>query len=590
MARRVSSPLTVGRTDTQAVLDDALTQASAGTARLVLLAGEAGLGKTRLARELADRARASGHRVLWGECVPLQAGELPYAPLVSALRGLDDPELQGLLAQLRQGRGAATPQAPAQLFELLLRALGRLAEEAPTLFVVEDIHWADAATQDALRFLTRNLRDERLLLLITLRTDEPDLPAALRSLLAELARSARGERLDLPRLTAEETALQVAAIVDTPALAQWVHGRAEGNPYFAEELLAARDAGEASLPESLRDVLLARMASVEGPPQQVLHVVAAAGRDIDHELLAAAAELDAGTLAAALQQLIDAQLFVCDPASERYRFRHALAREAVYAELLPTERRALHAAIARALEAALPERDRGPADWAALAQHWEGAHDDAAALRASVAAATAATGVYAFQAARTHLDRARSLWSRVEPAARPEGFDEVELLERLADATRFAGDREAAIPIAEAALALVDAQVDPGRAAAIHTQLGDLHRSRERAIEQLERALELLPPSRRPSARRRWPGSAGSSSTASCRATRAPSRSRRSRWRARRARPRRRASCTGRSVWRSRTAAIRRRGCRTTARRSASRGRSGAASGWRPRSTTSATG
>jgi DNA-binding CsgD family transcriptional regulator/tetratricopeptide (TPR) repeat protein len=236
------------------------------------------------------------------------------------------------------------------------------------------------------------------------------------------------------------------------------------------------------------------MASVDGPSQQVLHVAAAAGSDVDHELLAGAAQLGGDTLAAALQQLVDAHVLVCDPASERYRFRHALAREAVYAELLPPERRMLHAALARALAATVPERDRGAADWAALAKHWEGAHEEEAALHASVAAATAAEGVYAFQAAATHLTRARRLWRRVEPAARPGGLDEVELLRRLADAERRAGNREAAIPVAEAALALVDAGTDPRRAASIHVQLGVLHRSRERALQQLESALELLPP------------------------------------------------------------------------------------------------
>ena len=502
VARRVSSPHTVGRTDTLAALDGALTQASEGAAQLVLLAGEAGIGKTRMAHELADRARERGHRVLWGECVPLQAGELPYAPVVAALRGRGAETgvaLDRLLTELREGgANGPTPQAPARLFELLLGALGRLAETTPTVLVIEDIHWADHATQDLLRFLARNLRDERLLLLATLRTDEAA-PPALRELLAELARSARVERLELTPLTAEDTALQVAGIVGVDgdaALAEWVHARAEGNPYFAEELLAARVGGEPgiALPDSLRDVLLTRMAGLDGTPRQVLLVAAAAGRDIGHELLARATGLDAAALGAALRELVAAHVLVCDAASERYRFRHALAGEAVYAELLPPERRALHASIARALEEAVPARDRGAAEWAALAQHWDGAHDEAAALRSSVAAAAAAHAVYAFEAARGHLERARALWDRVAPEARPGDLDEVELLRRLSDAARFAGDRKAAIPIAEAALALVDPGAEPGRAASIHIQLGTLHRSRERALQQLERALELLPP------------------------------------------------------------------------------------------------
>ena len=112
--------------------------------------------------------------MLWGECVPLQAGELPYAPIVAALRGPEPTTSwrSPLLAELRDGAAPAAAGAGA-LFELLLGALGRLAETTPTVLVVEDIHWADRATQDLLRFLARNLRDERLLLLATLRTDEP---------------------------------------------------------------------------------------------------------------------------------------------------------------------------------------------------------------------------------------------------------------------------------------------------------------------------------------------------------------------------------------------------------------------------------
>ena len=498
MARRVSSPLTVGRTDTQAALVAALAQASAGEPQLVLVAGEAGIGKTRMAGELAARAVTSGHRVLWGECVPLQAGELPYAPIVAALRGQEHgDELAALLAELRNGRGAAA-HAPAQLFELLLGALGRLADTTPTLLVVEDVHWADRATQDLLRFLARNLRDERLLLVVTLRTDEPPAPAPLRTLLAELGRSPRVERLDLERLTPADTALQVEAIAghDGATLAAWVHDRAEGNPYFTEELLAARIAGEpeTALPRSLHEVLLARVADLDGPSRQVLHLAAAAGRDVSHELLPRAADLDAATLSAALAELVGEHVLIYEAANERFRFRHALAREAVYAALLPPERRALHAAIAQALEAALPEPDRGAADWAALAQHWDSAHEEALALHASVAAATSAHAVYAYQAERSQLERARKLWPRVAPAAHPSDLDEAELLHRLAVAARLAGDRDGAIPIAEAALALVDAAADPRRAARLHTLLGVLNRSRERSMAHLERALDLLPP------------------------------------------------------------------------------------------------
>ncbi len=599
VARRVSSPHTVGRTDTLAALDGALTQVSEGAAQLVLLAGEAGIGKTRMAHELADRARERGQRVLWGECVPMQAGELPYAPLVAALRGRGAETgvaLDRLLTELRDGRGGgapATPQAPARLFELLLGALGRLAETTPTVVVVEDIHWADHATQDLVRFLARNLRDERLLILATLRTDEPA-PPGLRDLLAELARSARVERLELTRLTAEDTALQVAGIVGADgdaALAEWVHGRAEGNPYFAEELLAARVAGEpgAALPDSLRDVLLTRMAGLDGAPRQVVLIAATAGRDIGHELLARAAGLDAEVLAAALRELVAAHVLVCDASAERYRFRHALAGEAVYAELLPPERRALHAAIARALEAAVPAPDRGAAEWAALAQHWDGAHDEAAALRSSVAAAAAAHEVYAFEAARGHLERARALWERVAPAARPR------------TSTRSSCCGGSPTPRASRATAR-----PPSRSPRLRSRSWTPARSPARRLDPhpargaapLARTRPAAARARARAAAARPVARAGRSHVLDRQAPhlrRAAQRDARVRARGARCRARGRragrggASSTRRSASPSPTAATPRPGSRTTARRSASLARSVAATDWPPRSTPSAT-
>ena len=499
--RRVSNPRMVGRDDVLAVLETALERAADGNPRLALVAGDAGVGKTRLARELAGRAGSLGRAVLWGECVPVQAGELPYAPIIAALRGLASPgPVHGELARLMPELVGVPQEAPAanaqaRLFELLLGLLGRLAAEVPILLVVEDLHWADGATQDLLRFLARNLHDERLLLLVTLRTDEA-VPPGLLGLVGELQRSACAERLDLDPLTRADTALQVAGIVGDPVdgeLVAWVHSRAEGNPYFAEELLAARAAGEPGpeLPASLRSLLLLRVAGVSDAARRLLSVAATAGREIDHRTLESAAGVDEEALAAALHELLDAHVLV--RRGETYAFRHALAREAVHGELLPSERRAMHTALATALDAATPGHARGAADWAALAEHWHGAQRHGPALRASIAAAAAAEQVYAFGAASRQLDRARALWPQVAPEDRPQDLDEIELLRRLADAARLAGDGESAIPAARAAVALVDPVADPRRAAALHELLGRLHRAREPALREFERALALLP-------------------------------------------------------------------------------------------------
>ena len=211
----------IGRTEYLAALDRAMSRAAAGEPQWVLLAGDGGIGKTRLAREFAARAGSAGHRVLWGECVPSQAGELPYAPIAGALRELyaadalggAGRELAQLLPALREAGSRAIapePGAQARLFELLLDLLGRLAQEAPIVFVIEDLHWADRATQDVLRFLARNVVDQRLLVVLTQRTDEAAVSASLATLLVELGRSDRMHRIELAPLTREETARQLA--------------------------------------------------------------------------------------------------------------------------------------------------------------------------------------------------------------------------------------------------------------------------------------------------------------------------------------------------------------------------------------------
>src|ERR671921_674252 len=146
----------VGRSETLAALAAALERAPA----VVLVAGDAGIGKTRLVREFTAAAEAA---VLWGDCVPMQAGELPYAPFTAALRGIAEPAP----TVLRE-----PGDARAQRFEAVVSALGRLARDGPVVLVIEDLHWADEATQDLLRFLVRNLEGMPLLVVITVRTDE----------------------------------------------------------------------------------------------------------------------------------------------------------------------------------------------------------------------------------------------------------------------------------------------------------------------------------------------------------------------------------------------------------------------------------
>ena len=219
----------IGRAAELERLTGAYERAAAGEARTAVVAGEAGIGKTRLVDVFAGRVRASGGRVMAGGCLPLGAGGLPFGPLVEALRSLFrdvDPgalpallgpsraELARLMPEIRSAadRSSAveTANAPAtdppedrfaqvRLFELVLGVLERLARMSPVVLVVDDLHWADPSTRDLVAFLVRNLRDERVLLLATIRTDASDPGGTFLGYLAELERGERVDRIDLAR-------------------------------------------------------------------------------------------------------------------------------------------------------------------------------------------------------------------------------------------------------------------------------------------------------------------------------------------------------------------------------------------------------
>jgi AAA ATPase domain len=421
MADQVTTGRFVGRTTELAWLHQLLARAGAGEPLVGLVGGEAGVGKTRLVERLAATADGRGVRVLGGGCVPLGEEGLPFAPLVEALRGLagdlDPGELQAVAGPARAelarllpdlawgGEAAAGPPVASRagqgrLFELLVGVVGRLAERAPLLWVLEDLHWADRSTRDLLAYLATYLRSGRVLVVGTFRSDELQRRHPLRRLLAELARNRRVVRLELARFTRAEVTQQVAALVgaDPPArLVDEISARSGGNPFFAEELvLAGGDPGV--LPPSPQEVLLARVVRLGDRTQQLLGVAAAAGPGATQPLLAAVAGLDDQQLLAGLHEAVDQQLLRPDPAGgQGYVFRHALVAEAVYGELLAGERVRLHAALAAALEAGIEggglEAEDAPASRAArLAHHWAAAGDQPRALAASLAAAAAAEG------------------------------------------------------------------------------------------------------------------------------------------------------------------------------------------------------
>src|SRR4051794_13035850 len=520
---RVSSPEFVGRADELGDLLGGLAAVDGGDARTVLLAGESGVGKSRLVREFSDRARAGGATVLAGDCIDLGDADLPYAPIVAALRGIErDRSPQALAAVLGSARDAlapllpelAAPDGPAagaplaqsRLFEVLLAVFGRLAGEAPLVLVVEDLHWADRSTRDFLAFLVRNSRRERLLLVITYRSDELHRRHPLRPFLAEVERAPGVARVDVRRFSRDELAAQIEGILGEPPAAGLVDelfARGEGNAFFTEELLAARETG-ARLPESLRDALMLRVEALGAGAQQVLRAAAVAGPQVSHGLLATAAGLADAELLEALREAVAHNVLVHDLDSGAYRFRHALAREALDDDLLPGERAPLHRRIAEALEADSSLSTSGGGTAAELAFHWSLAHDLPAALAASVRAGREAERLSAFAEANAHFERALELWPGVPAKRRDPGLTQVDLMRHAAEAAHVAGDQERAVALARGALAMLDSDADPATAALVHERLGRYTWMAGQSLEALDalRAAVALMPAGAPGADR----------------------------------------------------------------------------------------
>jgi len=494
MAVRVSSPVLIGRSNELERLVIAWQIARNGKSSTTLIAGEAGVGKTRLVSDFADRAQDEGAVVLLGGCIDLGEGALPYAPVVEALRGLvrraGSEELEAVIGHGRAELARLVPDlgpvaeestsalsiasAQGRLFELLLGVLERLAARTPVVFIVEDLHWSDRSTRDLLGFLVRNLRDTALMLLLTYRSDELHRRHPLLPFLAELGRTGRVERLELQPFDGRESAAQLQAIagrdLDT-ALIESIHARAGGNAFFAEELLmAAGEDGRTELPATLRDVLLARVAELAEPTQEFLRVASAAGQRVDPALLAAAASIDEVALTDALRECVSRQVLVPDPTAgtERYAFRHALLQEAVYDDLLPGERTRLHSAFARTLEA----RSSGDGSYAAeLAYHWYAAHDLPRALESAVAAGLAAEERYAFPEALAQYERAIDLWDQVPDADARTGRDRIDVLAALANVAGY-HEPVRAVSHIQAAIRLADEAGDSVRSGLLNERLG----------------------------------------------------------------------------------------------------------------------
>lgn len=461
-----SDVVLVGRDPALALLAPVVGRAVRGSSELVLLAGEPGIGKTALAREIASGASAQGARILWGTGWDGE-GAPPFWPWVQVLRGyIDDVgeraaheemgsatgELARLLPELAADRATRVPHDPErarfELFDAVAGFLGRAALRRPLVVVLDDLQWADEPSLRLLAFLVHRLPTARLLLVAAYRDVEADERPAAGALLRELA--GVGTVAPLPKLTVQEAAGLFEATTGTRpdhALAASVHDRSGGNPFFVRELsaLLAAQGEKTAVPHAVRDVVERRMARLPQPSADLLRVAAVIGQKISLDLLAEVAGGSAADCMGLLDHAVRAQVVGAPSRSGGsagpYTFSHDLFRETLYDGLGATERASLHLAVADALERG---RSSGSAHPAEVARHLALAlpfADRARVVAAAVRAANHASMQLAYEDAVAHYERALDALDGVPDQA---GERRTRLLLDLAEARRRAGRLDAA--------------------------------------------------------------------------------------------------------------------------------------------------
>jgi tetratricopeptide (TPR) repeat protein len=434
------------------MLREHLGAAIGGHGALVLIGGEAGIGKTAVAAALCRDAEAHGAFILVGRCYDLSETP-PYGPWVDLFghyRPADtDPPLPDAFAQ--QGTvGAVTSQSA--LFQQMLDFFTALTAAHPLVLLLDDQHWADPASLDLLRFLARHVADLPLLLIVTYRTDELTRRHPLYQLLPALVREANATRIALQSLEVDAMDALVRARfslsdADTTRLVAYLHARGEGNPFFVGELLQTlieervlreRDDGGTlgdlagvQVPPLLRQVIDARLARLGAEDQHLLGVAAVIGQEVPLALWAAVAERDEEALLTVVEQAAEAHLITVSRDGARVQFAHALIREALYEGVLPLRRRVWHRRAGEAL-IALPHPDPD-----VVAYHFREA-GDARAYEWLVQAGDRAQRAYAYIVAADRFEAALTLLETSDATAGERGWH----LRRLARLRRMSDPRQ----------------------------------------------------------------------------------------------------------------------------------------------------
>lgn len=443
----------VGRDDELRLLDERYRAAAEGRGSMVLVGGEAGIGKTRFLSEV--RAQLTARRARFTGAGALEHTESPLGPLVEVLHELDavdpgilqgEPMLRGALARLFPGLVESREPAPTApmdarrgQFAAMAEALRRFAADTTTVIVLDDVHWADVATLDFLQYVVEKLGTFQLVLVVAYRSDELHRRHPLTPVIGKLARHEVVWRIDLTPLCEVETRTFVHATLEdrTPLDAETIRAiveLSEGSPLFIEELLkhaleAARSTrGRIELPLSIRSSVLDRFADFAEAERSILRHAAAIGRQFDAEFLAHVEDRPLEVVTAVLRRARDAQLIIERPgAAAQFGFRHALIREVIYSELLAAEARPLHARIAAELEE-YPDAGEQVVE---LAYHWWAARVPDKAADANERAGDLAARRLAHESAATFYERALEF-----VADSPQR--QAQLYEKLGDVLRLA--------------------------------------------------------------------------------------------------------------------------------------------------------
>lgn len=453
-ARQITETRLFGRQREQEMLRAELERVLSGEGRLVLVDGEAGIGKTALVQDLAREAAERGCIVLVGRCYDLTTTP-PYGPWIEVVRA--SPRVEGLsslsaILSSDVSEPAGVSRGRDELLGWALELFEKLAEQQPVVVLLDDLHWADEASLEALRLLARQMSQLRVLLIGTYRSDEITRHHSLYTLVPVLVREAAAERIALRPLTGHDVRLWLSEQYaleppDEQRLAEYLEHYADGNPFFIIELLRALEddrtlvpTGDrfrlgqltsAAVPQLLKQVIDRRLDRFDEETRDLLAIASVIGQRIDLDVWRQVVEADALRIERALADGFEAQILVSDGHDAGVAFRHALIREALYQDILSPRRQVWHRRIAEALLLTpSPDPDQ-------VAHHFRQAGDPRAVEWLTRAGDRAYREAYALHTAAARFEEALELIGTRNEALQQRGW----LLIRLALVSRLDNPR-----------------------------------------------------------------------------------------------------------------------------------------------------